>query len=458
MFSLFPRKAPQATRSRRAPRPYRPRLEALEDRCLLTAGALDTTFGGTGVVATSLSHYADTAYTSLLQANGDIIAAGTTTSGSHKTPSFALVAYTPSGSLDTTFGSGGKAITAVGNIGSTRLSAAQYSSTDPSGNANKIVVVDNGGNGITLARYNPNGTLDTTFGTNGVVTTPFNGVALSVAIQPDGKIVVGGSASNSADFALVRYNPNGSLDTTFGTGGEVLTPVPGGGTISSVVVQPDGKVVVGGYAYADNYNGQALTEFTLARYNSNGSLDSTFGSGGIVYTYWPGASGQGSINALALESNGQIVAVGKASPGTPGATAWGVARYNGDGSLDTTFGTGGTVTLDTPVSYDFHNGSAQAVAIQPNGELVVEGTALDASFNHTYAVATLTPTGSLDPAFGGTGWVLGTDHGATATMKPWSVLEQPTDGKVVVTGTVPDSSKQGAADFAVARYDGTTTP
>jgi uncharacterized delta-60 repeat protein len=457
MFSLFRNNARPAAPARRAPRPYRPRLEALEDRRLLTAGALDTTFGGTGVVATSLSHYADTAYTSLLQANGDIIAAGTTTSGSHKTPSFALVAYTPTGGLDTTFGQGGKAITPVGNIGSTRLSAAQYPSTDTSGNANKIVLVDNGGSGITLARYNPNGTLDTTFGSKGVVTTPFSGDALSVAIQPDGKIVLGGASGS--DFALLRYNPNGSLDTTFGTGGEVLTPVPGGGTIDSVVVQPDGKIVAGGYAYYDNSDPtQALTEFTLARYTSNGSLDTTFGSGGIVHTFWPGGSGQGSINALALEGNGQIVAVGKASPGTSGASAWGVARYNGDGSLDTTFGTGGVVTLDTPVSYDFHNGAAQAVAVQPNGELVVEGTALDANFNHTFAVATLTATGSLDPAFGGSGWVLGTANGATATMGPRRVLVQPSDGKVVVTGTVPDSSKQGAADFAVARYDGDTTP
>jgi uncharacterized delta-60 repeat protein len=452
--------------SRRRASAYRPRLETLEDRYLLSGpGSLDTSFGGTGVVATSLSRSSDIAWTSLLQPNGDIVTAGITVSGPHKTPSLALVAHTPSGSLDTTFGSGGKAITPSSILGNTgaRAAAAQYASTDTTGNANKIVVM---GDGIALARYNANGALDATFGKGGLVTTAVNGGAYSVAIQPaDGKIVVGGfvSVGSNVEWLLLRYNANGSLDTTFGSNGEVITSLPPGDDwIESVVVQPDGKILAGGRAaYAPPpYGGtQANPEFTLVRYNPNGSLDSTFGSGGIVHTLWSGTGGgTGAIHALALQGNGQIVAVGVAWPSNTGAHAWGLARYNADGSLDTTFGTGGLVSLDTPVSYDFHNNEARSVAVQPNGELVVLGSAYDANINNTFAVATLTATGALDPAFGGSGFVLGTDNSATFSMSTGkNVLVQSADGKVVVTGVLPDSSKQGASDFALARYIGTAT-
>jgi uncharacterized delta-60 repeat protein len=473
MWFLSSRNTVRSKPARRVSLSRKPRLEVLEDRCLLSGvGSLDTTFGSTGVVATSLSRYSDNAYTSLIQPNGDIVTAGTTVSGPHKTPSFALVAHKPSGSLDTSFGSSGEVITPNSNNAGANLAAAEYGSTDTTGNANKIVVVGNGNNGITLARYNANGTLDTTFGTKGMVTTALNGGELSLAIQPaDGKIVVAGwynEPSNKSAFVLLRYNTNGSLDTTFGTNGEVITnPVTGGdNAINQVVVQSDGKILGGGEADYESYNNEMLPEFTLVRYNSDGSLDSTFGSGGIVHTPWPVTGDkEGGINSLALQSNGQIVAVGWASDQAAGgayAYAWALARYNSDGSLDNTFGTGGLVTVDTPISYDFHNHGAKAVALQSNGEIVALGGAYDANLNGTFAVATFTASGSLDPAFGGTGWVLGTGNSATASMGTINyaancLLVQPSDGKIVITGAVPDSSKQGASEFAVARYIGTTT-
>jgi hypothetical protein len=118
--------------------------------------------------------------------------------------------------------------------------------------------------------------------------------------------------------------------------------------------------------------------------------------------------------------------------------------------------------VDTPISYDFHNHRAQSVAVQSNGEIVVLGGAHDANLKGTFAVATFTASGALDPAFGGSGWVRGTDNSATASMGTINyaatcLLVQPSDGKIVITGVAPDSSKQGAADFAVARYIGTTT-
>ena len=133
-----------------------------------------------------------------------------------------------------------------------------------------------------LARYNPDGSLDATFGTGGTVTTAVGtayNVARAIALQGDGKIVAAGSAANSF-FALARYNPDGSLDATFGMGGKVTMAVGyyAGDPANAVVLQRDGKIVAGGYAF----NGDNVSNFALARYNPDGRLDTTFGTGGIV--------------------------------------------------------------------------------------------------------------------------------------------------------------------------------
>jgi len=172
------------------------------------------------------------------------------------------------------------------------------------------------------------------------------------------------------------------------------------------------------------------------------------------------------VNRTTPTTAAKIVAGGQAfysSYGTQTIPEFTLARYNSDGSLDSTFGTGGVVSVDTPMSYDFHNQAARCVALQSDGELVVLGSAVDANGNHTFAVATLTASGSLDPAYGGNGWVLGTGNSATSSMSTIGsaansvLVQQPSDGQIVVTGAVPDSSKGGASDFAVARYIGTTT-
>ena len=223
------------------------------------------------------------------------------------------------------------------------------------------------------------GDLDTTFDTDGKVTTAIgtsddNGTA--VAIQSDGKIVAAGLSLNgtSYDFALARYNTNGTLDTTFDTDGKVVTPFGSSIDIAySVAIQADGKIVAAG-----SYNNGTDNDFALARYNTNGSLDTTFDTDGKVVTSF--GSGYDVAHSVAIQSDGKIVAAGGYDNGTDWDFA--LARYNTNGSLDTTFDTDGKVV--TP--FGSGDDEAYGVAIQSNGKIVVAGDGqVDAK--HRFAVA-----------------------------------------------------------------------
>src|SRR6266576_4089512 len=197
------------------------------------------------------------------------------------------------------------------------------------------------------------GDLDPTFGTDGKVLTDFDhstDIAHAVAIQADGKLVVVGTTYqdndfSNEDFAVARYNPDGTLDKTFGVGGKVQTDFPVLAAVaSSVVIQPDGKIVVAGGAFPlFTFAG----DFKVVRYNSNGSLDTSFGNGGIVTTTFPEGSYAFDV---ALQADGKILAAGTVfvdfNPGDISDTDFALARYNSDGSLDTTFGNSGMVMTD----------------------------------------------------------------------------------------------------------------
>ena len=211
----------------------------------------------------------------------------------------------------------------------------------------KIVIAGYSGNqpgrDFFVARYLPNGTLDNTFNSTGYVIIPLLGddYANAVALQSDGKIVAAGTSN--LDFAVVRYNTNGSLDTSFDTDGIVTTEIAGGDYINDVIIQPDGKIIAAGGSGSD---------FSLARYDSNGSLDPTFDSDGKVLVDFGGFD---YAFAAALQPDGKIVAAGyKYNIGMA------VARFNPNGSLDTSFhGAGKLITVITG-SLDWAN----AVAIQ----------------------------------------------------------------------------------------------
>ena len=309
---------------------FTPDAPPAQAQAAVTPGSLDTTFGTDGKVTTNFSAD-DSGNAVALQPDGKIVVAGYTNTN------FAVARYNADGTLDTTFDSDGKVTTAIGS-GTDKGYALGL---QPDG---KIVVAGESHNGtdkdFALARYNANGTLDNTFGTVdsgqtrlGYATTTIGSaddVAYGLALQPDGKIVLAGQSNNGSnlDFALARYNANGTLDTSFGTGGKVTTAFGNGiDSISAVALQPDGKIVVAGYTN---------TDFALARYNANGSLDTSFSNDGKVTTDLGTAFD--AVYAVALQPDGKIVAAGEI------LTAFGLARYNADGSLDTTFGEDGKVT------------------------------------------------------------------------------------------------------------------
>src|SRR5262249_39493683 len=197
-----------------------------------------------------------------------------------------------------------------------------------------------------LARYNSNGTLDTGFGTNGKVITAFDfpgnfDRVFTIVPQPDGKFVAVGSTVNLfANFALARFNANGTLDTSVGTGGIVTTAFGVSAEATSAVVQSDGKIVAAGFA---NLGGGDY--FALVRYNGNGTIDASFGTGGKVTTaFLSQGFSLAQANSVALQPDGKIVAAGIAAVG--GGYDFALARYNSNGTLDPSFGTGSLVTTD----------------------------------------------------------------------------------------------------------------
>jgi uncharacterized delta-60 repeat protein len=313
-----------------------------------------------------------------------------------------------------------------------------------------IVVVGYAYNGtnndFAVARYNSDGSPDTTFGTSGKVTTAIgteNDLAYAVTIQGDGMILVAGNASNGTnmDFAVVRYTTNGALDTTFNTTGKVTTAIGTGGDFAiGVAVQADGKIVLAGYSS----NGTNF-DFAVVRYAANGALDTSFGTTGKTTTAI--GSGEDFATGMAIQGNGKIVLVGRSINGT--LYNWSMARYNTNGSLDATFGTNGNgkVTTNITPSYEIAPGNegAQGIAIQDDGKIVAAGYYYG-GLKSNFALARYNTNGSLDTGFGANGVVTqaigNTNDGGMAVALDGS-------SKIVVAGY---SSNGVNNDFAVARF------
>ncbi len=342
-------------------------------------GSLCLDFGSNGTVTTDFVGEIDNANAVVLQPDGKIIAVGRAQSGGNN--DFALARYNSDGSLDPTFGTGGLVITLFGGNDIANAAVLQ-----PDG---KIIAVGQISGLFGLVRYNSDGSLDPTFGTGGFVITPGTGIARAAVLQPDGKIIAVGQFS--ADFGLARYNSDGSLDTTFGTGGLVTTNFGGVDRARAVVLQPNGKIIAAGQARSGG-----IDDFALARYNSDGSLDPTFGAGGLVRTDFAGEDD--SARSVVLQSDGKIIAAGLVGSG--GIDDFGLARYNSDGSLDPTFGTGGLVTTDFAGGDD----RAFALVLQPDGQIIAVGL-VNSGGNNDFGLARYNSNGSLDLTFGTGGLV-----------------------------------------------------
>ncbi|GBF06108.1 hypothetical protein DAERI_070106 [Deinococcus aerius] len=359
----------------------------------------------------------------------------TGTGGTTVTKTITVTVRGPAGSLDTTFGSGGIAVTPVGAGEDIPYAMA----AQPDG---KLVVAGRTGGTTSddfgVVRYTRDGALDTTFGTGGKVLIDFAGksdIARAVAVQADGKIVVAGGATNAAGeerFGVARLTADGTLDSGFGTGGKVVTAFPdsSGDRATALLVQPDGNIVVGGQAsFASNATG---VDFALARLTPSGSLDATFGTGGRVTTAMTSGGAADAIHALALQG-GKIVAAG-------GEGDFKVARYTASGALDASFGSGGKVSS----VFGGNIATANALAVDAQNRLVLAGQ----SQNDTAAVR-LTENGALDPSFGDGGKKIipvNPDNWDSATG-----LSVQTDGKIVLGGWVYGVGSQ--SNFAVTRLN-----
>jgi uncharacterized delta-60 repeat protein len=383
-------------------------------------GSLDPSFGGDGIVTTDVTEGWDTAAAVAVQPDGRIVAAGGANDDT------ALVRYRRDGRLDRSFGSGGTVVTPLSDA----LDMASDVVVQPDG---RIVVAGlsvGAHQDIAVVRYRADGRLDRSFGTGGVVVADVAGGADSaggVALQPDGRIVVGGSVSPSptggSAIGVARYLANGRPDPSFGDGGLAVVgaagPAVGG---DDVAVDGAGRIVVGG---------SDLDGLVAARLLADGTPDPSFGGGdGLA----PAPFGRSTLaGGLALGADGTIVLAGQVIVDTRGPWRVGAARLLADGSLDPSFGTGGVVTTEVT-----GRDGANDVRVQPGGSVLAVGEA-----RGDVLLVRYTRGGALDPAFGGGDGIATAGTPETADTG-WGAALHP-GGRVVVAGTV-------GGDVAVGRF------
>lgn len=452
-------------------------------------GSLDTTFGSDGIVTTGfIGPRNDQGADVVTQPDGKIIVAGTTGD------EISLVRYSSDGSIDTTFGIDGRVYTDPPGYSVQSISEIALQLDGKiliAAHAQTVITIEfwsQSKGEFFLVRYNSDGSLDLTFGDNGIVGTDFDGddavtstdpwfldaysddSSYDLVIQPDGKIVAAGTTriislfgnlqdvilydivQEESDFALARYNSDGSLDLTFGDGGKVTTDL--GDTYlegaSAVALQADGKIVVGGSTYSFT----SEIDFALARYNVDGTLDTSFDGDGMLTTDFDSFDTtlfSDTVSDIAVQADNKILAIGSSAEVFHKSFA--LARYQGDGSLDNTFGNGGKVTTTIDVG-DYYGDSIEAseVALQADRRIVVAGylrtrdvsipSALD------FFMARYTEDGGLDSNFG-IGGLVQTDFGSNIEEGLGVALQS--DGKIVAAGySLQDRTYY---DFAVARFE-----
>lgn len=307
------------------------------------------------------------------------------------------------------------------------------------------------GNDFAVARYNPDGSPDATFGTGGMVVTPVgpgasNDEAYAVAVRPDGKIVAGGFADNyhpgtgdrDADFVAVRYLADGSLDPTFGTAGKVITDLGSASDYAVDVAVRGTKTILAGRSASASQE-----DFTMVRYDDAGNLDAGFGTNGVARTDFFGSADFGED--IAIGPDGTILLAGftRDPSNTAAGQDFALARYGANGNLDTDFGTGGKVATHFGSGED----RAHGVVVQEDGGIVVGGRARNGS-RDDFALARYRADGSLDDEFDFDGRVL-TDFGGAGGVI-WDLALQD-DGRIVAAGTAIGGST--GSSFGLVRYN-----
>jgi uncharacterized delta-60 repeat protein len=360
---------------------------------------------------------------------------------------FTYKTYAQDGSLDNTFDSDGLLTSAVGTFDDAAYAIAlKEDPLNPTNfNARKIIIAGHTYNGnnydFLLMQYNNDGSLDNNFGVNGVVTISignYDDKAKTIAIQPDGKIVVAGNSFDGTidNFAIVRYNADGSIDNTFNGNGYVLTSIgPSGSSINSIAIQSDGSIFAVGYTLFGNN-----MDFAVAKYTSTGMLDNTFDGDGIAIT--PIYNNAEFASKVLLQPDGKIVVIGSTLQNNDYDFA--MVRYNSDGSYDNTFNSNGFIT---PFFNGNFNEYGNTGILQNDGKILVAG--MNNSTFNDFIVGRVNPDGSIDNTFGTNGFT-NTDFGTSTDYGEAIGMTLQPDNKIIVAGLrnfgVP-------LDFAVARYD-----
>jgi uncharacterized delta-60 repeat protein len=376
------------------------------------AGDLDTSFAGTGKKAITFGGR-DEARVVLVQPDGGIVVAG----GGAAADSFCVARLRINGTLDTTFGSRGKRVIDFGGDVEDVFGGARQ----PDG---KIVLVGQSDLRVAVVRLNPNGSLDSTFSGDGKLRFSWGALsfAQAVLILPNGNILLAGfSGPEGGNIQVARLKANGVLDATFGTGGKA--PVDFGGDDFGLAMarQANGRILVAG--------GSSVGGAVVARLRANGELDPQFDGDGRVTL-----PGGGIARAVLVQPDRKIVVAGNAS----GSKSMTVTRLTPNGSPDATFGGAGTATIDFGPLAD----EANAAVLQPDGKIVVAGST---QADEDVAVARLNPDGCPDATFGAAGKAT-VDFGF-ATFGYAVALQA--NGRIVVAG-----HRTGGDDFAVARLVG----
>ena len=460
-------------------------VERLEDRCMLSAGTLDPTFNPTGTPPGTLVDdlFFLGAQAIAVQADGKILVGGThqPSVGGVNAQNFAVARYLSDGQLDTTFGTTDS--DGINGLATADIDGNQDVAWDMKlDSLGRIVVVGTALNaagsarGVGVARFDANGNLDTSFDTDGKAFHALGGLLVEtrgVALQSDGKIVVAGisstGTSSSNNFIVARLNSNGSLNTAgFGGGAGFVTTDFGSNRNDSafdVAIQNDGRIVVAGQATLI-VSGSPVTQFGLARYNVDGTLDTSFDLDGKVTTVILPGGGADNIRGLAIQADGRIIVAGNTGSGSFFDVV--MARYNTSGSLDASFNpTGASLNasatqpgvlrvniLPSPgaTTRDFGEG----LVIQPDGNYVVTGSSSNNSGStqdgRLLVMRVLASTGTLDTSFSSGGITL-----TNIALPPGSSGEglfeaamQP-DGKIIAAGAFDAGTINDG--FVMARFE-----
>jgi len=336
------------------------------------------------------------------------------------------------GDLDNTFGTSGVVVT---DLPPSVADSGMAVAVQPDGMI--LVAGTNNSNKFAIAHYTASGSLDNGFGTNGSTITdiPMSGTVHDMVLQPDGKILVCG-VGNGGEFTVVRYLANGSLDTGFDSDGIATVAFSSGASIAfSIALQADGKILLAGEIDV----GGGVRQYALARLDGAGSLDATFDGDGRVTT--DVGTGWDIAYAVAVQADGKIVAAGSTGSDIS------VVRYNSDGSLDTGVGTDGKTVTGPGLLDDY----VYALAIQPDGKIVVAGNAVTNVDDRGFLVERFDADGNVDSGFGTSGRFI-YPIASLAREGANGVVIQP-DGRIVVTGEFVSSQSPNDLDIAVIRFD-----